>query len=108
MPGVCFAVRRSSLAQKIELTQRMRELTIRNEFLQSGDVADQLQASLSDLFARKVYLEWGLAEIRGLSIDGSPADTKVLVEKGPENLVDEAISMIGEETGLTEQERKNS
>lgn len=108
MPGVHFAIRRLSLVQKIELTQRMRELTIKNEFLQSGNIADQLQAFLSDLFARKLYLEWGLTEIRGLSIDGSPADVQALLEKGPEKLVDEAVTMIGEETGLTEQERKNS
>ena len=107
-PGIHFAIRRSSLAQKIELTRRMRELTIKNEFLQSGDVADQLQASLSDLLARKLYVEWGLVEVRGLSIDGSPADVQALIEKGPERLIDEVIAMIGEQTGLTEQERKNS
>lgn len=85
----------------------MRELTLRNEFLRAGDAADQLQASLSDLLARKLYLEWGLAEVRGLSIDGTPADVQGLIEKGPEKLADEAISMVAEETGLSEQERKN-
>lgn len=107
MPGVTFAVRRLSLSQKIELTQRMRELTLQNEFLRSGEAADQLQASLADLLARKLYLEWGLAEIRGLSVDGLPADVPALIDKGPVNLVDEAIAMIQSETGLTEQERKN-
>jgi hypothetical protein len=107
MPGVRFAIRRLSLSQKIDLTQRTRELTQKNEFLRSGDAADQLQASLSDLLARKLYLEWGLAEIRGLSIDGSPADIAALVDKAPVNLVDEVISMIQSETGLSEQERKN-
>ncbi|MBV8069256.1 MAG: hypothetical protein JO270_05085 [Acidobacteriaceae bacterium] len=107
-PGVHFAIRRCSLAQRIELTQRTRELTLKNEFLRAGDAADQLEASLSDLLARKLYLEWGLAEIKGLLIDAQPANVNLLVEKGPEDLVDEAISMIRSETALDEQERKNS
>ncbi len=107
-PGVHFAVRRSSLAQRIELTRKMRELTLKNEFLRAGDTADQLQASLSDLLARRTYVQWGLAEIRGLIIDGLQADVESVLDKGPENLIEEIITRISDETGLNEQERKNS
>lgn len=108
LPGVHFAVRRSSLSQRIDLTQRMRELTLNNEFLRAGDTADQLQASLSDLLARKLYIEWGLAEIKGLLIDDREVNVELLIEQGPEALIEEVISCINLETRLTEEERKNS
>jgi hypothetical protein len=107
-PGVHFAVRRSSLAQRIELTRKMRELTLKNEFLRAGDNTDQLQASLSDLLARRAFVEWGLTEIKGLSIDGVEADIGLVLEKGPEDLIEEIITRINAETRLDEQERKNS
>ncbi|MBV8553388.1 MAG: hypothetical protein JOY54_18990 [Acidobacteriaceae bacterium] len=107
LPGVRFAVRRSSLSQRIELANRVRELTLRNEFLRAGDAADQLEASLADLLARRVYLQWGLAEIKGLSIDGLPAEVELAIEKGPEDLLEEAIGAIRSATGLSEDERKN-
>jgi hypothetical protein len=86
----------------------MRELILKNEFLRAGDSADKLQASLSDLLARRLYLEWGLAEIQGLLIDGSEADIDLLICRGPEGLIEEIISQIESESGLTEDERKNS
>jgi len=107
IPNIQFAVRRASLLQRIELTRRLRELTLHNEFLNAGGTPDQLQASLSDLQARKLYLEWGLAEVKGLSIDGVLADADLLIAKGPENLLEEMISAIRSETQLSEDERKN-
>ncbi len=105
---VSFAVRKPSLAQRIQLTSRVRELTLKHEFLTSGDASDRLTASLSDLLVRKLYLEWGLVEIKGLRIDGKDASTSTLIEKGPEDLVDEIISAIEAQAGLSEEERKNS
>jgi len=105
---VSFAVRRPSLAQRIELTERARGLTLKHEFLAAGDLSDQLTASLSELLVRRLYLEWGLAEIKGLKIDGEPASMTTLVERGPEELADEIIKAIKAETGLSEDERKNS
>ncbi len=107
-PGVHFAIRRASLSQRIDLTRRMREVTLKNEFLRAGDTADQLQAALADLLARRLYIEWGLAEVKGLSIDGLPANVDLLIEKGPEKLLEEVISTIRSETELSEEERKNS
>ena len=105
---VSFAVRRPSLAQRIELTDRARNLSLKYEFLAAGGAADQLEASLSELLVRRLYLEWGLVDIKGLKIDGGPATVARLIERGPEELTDEIISAIKAESGLSDEERKNS
>jgi hypothetical protein len=106
--GVRFATRRISLAQRIELTRRAQELTLRYEFLKSGNTSDQLEAALSDLLVRKLYLEWGLVQLEGLAVDRQPASAELLIEKGPEELSDEIIAVLQGEIGLSEEERKNS
>ncbi len=105
---VRFAVRRPSLAQRIELTGQVRELTLKHEFLKAGNASDQIEAALSELLVHKLYVEWGLAEIQGLKIDGNPAATENLIERGPEELIQEIVTAIKAECGLTEDERKNS
>ena len=105
--GVRYAIRRVSLLQRIELTRRARELSIRNEFLKAGDSTEQLEASLADLLVRRLYIEWGLAELTGLRVDGKPATPGVLIDKGPEGLADEIISAIRGQLQLSEDERKN-
>lgn len=105
--GVRFSLRRMSLGQRIELTRRVHELTLRNEFLRGGGQADQIEARLGELLARRIYLEWGLAEIQGLVINGMTATTELLIEKGPEALADEIVASILSELQLTEEERKN-
>jgi hypothetical protein len=106
--GVSFAIRRPSLEQRIEMTSRVRDLTLKHEFLKAGDIADQLAASLSELLVSKLYLQWGLAEIKGLKIDGEQASVINLIERGPERLIEEIIGAIKAESALTEDERKNS
>ena len=105
--GVRFAIRRVSLAQRLDLNRRVREWTLQHEFLKAGSVADQLEAAWADLLVRKLYAEWGLAGVDGLLIDGQAATVELLIDKGPEGLVDEAVSAIQEEIGLSEDERKN-
>ena len=105
--GVRYAVRQASLAQRIELNHRVREVFLKHEFLQSGPLKDRLEASLSDLNARKIYLEWGLSELEGLSIDGQKASTDLLIEKGPESLSNEIVRTIRSEISLSEDEIKN-
>ena len=68
---------------------------------------EQLTAVLGELLAKRLYLEWGLAEVQGLTIDGAPASPAVLVEKGPESLAEEIIAAILGELQLTDEERKN-
>jgi hypothetical protein len=108
VPAVRFAIKRISLASRLELTRQLRELTLRYEFLNAGETSDQLEAAMSDLLVRKLYIEWGLAEIHGLAIDGKPATAALLIQKGPENLTGEIISAIRQEIELSEDERKNS
>lgn len=106
-PGVRFRIRRVSLASRIELTRRMRELTLRYEFLKAGDAADQLEASLSELLVQQLLIEWGLVEIEGLSINGEPGKLADLIENGPEPLSDEIATAVREQLGLSDEERKN-
>jgi len=54
-----------------------------------------------------VYLEWGLEEIEGLTIDGEQATPQALIEKGPMDLAREILGRIKRECGLSEGERKN-
>jgi hypothetical protein len=105
--GVRYAIRRVSLSQRIELTKRARELSLRHDFLKAGDTADQLEESLADLLIRRLYLEWGLAELTGLEIDEQPATVEVLIERGPEGLANEIVAAIRGQLGLSEEERKN-
>lgn len=107
-PGVQFAIRRMSLAQRIELTRRVRELTIKNDFLRCGGTEERLDATLGDLMARRLYLEWGLSGIEGLRIDGKDATAQMLIEHGPERLAEEAVAFVMDEIRLNEEEIKNS
>ena len=108
LKGVRYATRRASLSGRLELLNKVRELVLRNEFLKNGELAEQLEASMADVMVQRLYLEWGLAEINGLNIDGQPATTEMLIEKGPETLTDEIITSVQAELGLSEEERKNS
>lgn len=107
MPRVRYAVRQPSLAQRIALTKRLHELTLRHEFLANGNELHQLEMALADLLVQKLFVEWGLAQIDGLEIDGQPATVDLLIEKGPEQLVAEIAVQIRHECGLTDDERKN-
>jgi hypothetical protein len=105
--GVRFAIRRISLQQRIDLNRRLRDLTLQYEFLKTGDASSQLEAALSDLLVAKLYIEWGLVEVEGLSIDGKKATGALLIAYGPEYLTDEIVQRIQAESVLTEDERKN-
>jgi hypothetical protein len=107
MPQVRFAVREPSLQKRIDLTRQLHELTLRNEFLASGKEMEQLELALAELLVQKVLIEWGLAAIEGLYIDGKPATTSQLIEAGPERLVAEIAAAVRERCGLSEEERKN-
>ena len=108
IPGIRFAIRRVSLQQRMELTHRMRELSLRDDFLKSGSPTDQLHAAENEMAARKVLITWGLLKIAHLSLDGEPATAESIVEKGPEELANEIAAAIQAELGLSESEIKNS
>jgi transcriptional antiterminator Rof (Rho-off) len=107
LPGVRFAIRQVSLAQRIELAKSVRELVLKHEFLKAGDAGEQLEASLADLLARRLYLEWGVTRLEGLKIDGADATLELLIDKGPEELSSEIFETIRGAIGLSDEERKN-
>jgi hypothetical protein len=106
-PGVEFSIRKISLAQRIELTSRVRDLTLKNDFLKAGEPADQLDARLADLMTEKLYLEWAVVEVKGLAVDDQEATVDLVIRHGPEALVREMAEAIHAQMELSETERKN-
>lgn len=108
VPGVTLTVRRVSVARRLELLRRIRELTKRVEFYQAGaQLDDQLEASIASAEIESIYVVWGITSIEGLTIDGENATPDALVERGPESLVREAATKVRSQLGLSEEERKN-
>lgn len=107
IPGVEFAVRRVSLAGRIELTSRIRELCRGQEFKRAGGSLEQLDAAVTDLTVKSAYIDWGLSEVRNLRVQGRRIRTADAVCSAPECLTDEILGAIKSQLGLTEDERKN-
>jgi hypothetical protein len=108
MPGVEFSIRKISLSQRLDLTARIRQLTVQHEFLRAGNLSDQLEANMAELIVQKLYVEWAVAAVRGLRIDGEAASLGLVLERGPEELVAEMATAIRSHLGLTDEDRKNS
>jgi len=107
-PGVRFAIHRISFGRRMELSRRVRELSRRAEFLEAGaEVHEKIEANILAQEIDAMYLQWGLARLDGLTIDGEPASAVQLLEKGPEELAQEVVAAIKRQCGLTEAERKN-
>jgi hypothetical protein len=107
-PGVEFVIARITFGRRLELMKRVRDLAVRLEYFDAGrEEKNRIEASLLGAQLDRVYIEWGLEEVRGLEIDGEPATPASLVERGPEKLFQEALAAVKAECGLTEQERKN-
>jgi hypothetical protein len=106
--GVRYEIRRVSFGGRIELARRIREIGRRAEYLEAGtDVRDKLEATVLAAEIDRVYLEWGLAGVEGLEIDGAAATTESLIDHGPVGLAEEILARIKGECGLTDDERKN-
>jgi 2-iminoacetate synthase ThiH len=106
--GVSYTIRKLSLKRRIELIKRLRDLCIRSEVLLAGKNAEEkVEAALAIREIQEIYLEWGLKEITGLSIDGEPATVASLISSGPEKLTEEIVEAIQSEIHLSESERKN-
>jgi hypothetical protein len=107
-PGVEFVIFRMSFGRRLELMRRVRDLAARLEFFNAGrDAKNDMEASLLAGEIDRLYLLWGLQEIRGLELDGEPATAESLIERGPEDLSNEALAAIKSACGLNESERKN-
>ena len=107
--GVEVVVRRMSFARRVELMKRIRELARRAEFLNAGeDGTEKMDAALLGAEIDRLYVIWGVEEVRGLEIDGAPATGESLAAAGPEGVFREALEAVKAECGLSEGERKNS
>ena len=88
--------------------RRVRELARKAEFLDAGqDTGEKMDAALLRAEIDRLYLTWGLREVAGLALDGTPATPESLVESGPEELFREAVAAVWATTGLSAAERKN-
>ena len=107
-PGVTFVVARISFGRRLELMRRVRELAPKLEYCEAGNTTgDRIEANLLSAEIDRLYIEWGLREIRGLEIDGAPANPTTLVDAGPEDLCREALQFVKRASGLSESEAKN-
>jgi hypothetical protein len=108
MPGVAFVVAKMSLLRRMDLIRRIRELSLKGEFLIAGEAAEEkLQAALFSAEIDRLYVIWGLQELNGLEVDGVAATPELLVNTGPEELFREIVAAVKAECGLSEPERKN-
>src|SRR6266436_9349278 len=105
--GVVFVLAKMSFGRRVELTRRLREIAQKVEFLEAGDAKEKIDAALLTSEIDRLYALWGLREVRGLDLDGSPATPESLAAMGPEELFREAIAAVKAECGLTDAERKN-
>lgn len=97
-----------SFARRLELLRPLRDLAARHERCEAGgsDI-DRADAAMLEAEIERILLEWGLVEIEGLTIDGKPADTGLLIAAGPEDLAREIASRVRRETFLDQSARKN-
>jgi len=108
LEGVSFTIQRMSFGRRIELTSRIREIGAKIQYLDAGDsIEDKLESALISNEIDRLYLEWGLKEIHGLTVDGTDATPARLVTDGPEKLFREVVEAIKSECGLSGEERKN-
>ena len=108
LPGVEFVIARMTFGRRVELMKRVRDLAARAEFFDAGrDEKNRMEASLLGAEIDRLYIEWGVEEIRGLELDGEPATARSMVDRGPEELFHEALGAVKAECGLSETERKN-
>ena len=107
-PEVTLTVRRVSVARRLELLRKVRELSARMEFYKAGaQLEDKLDASIASAEVESLYVVWGVSRVDGLTIDGADATPESLVSSGPEDLVREAATLVRSQLGLNEDERKN-
>ncbi|HWF10752.1 MAG TPA: hypothetical protein VG297_19930 [Bryobacteraceae bacterium] len=107
-PGVELVVARMTFGRRLELMRKVRDLAARLEFFEAGrEARNEMEASLLGGEIDRLYVLWGLEEIRGLDIDGVPATPASLIERGPEDVFHEALDAVRAECGLSENERKN-
>ncbi len=106
--GVSFRIARISFLRRIELLKQLRGLFAELECRTAGESEmDRVEASRVGMEVQRAYLDWGLLELKGLTIDGTPATKDSLLAYGPESLCEEIAGAVKRRSFLTEAERKN-
>ena len=107
--GVKFTIAKVSFGRRVELMRKVRELARRLEFLEAGqEPGEKMDAAILRAEVDRLYVAWGVKGVSGLALDGAIATPESLMETGPEELFQEALAAVRAETGLTEEQRKNS
>jgi hypothetical protein len=97
-----------SFRGRLELTRTIGDMLGRLRYLSAGQtVDDRVQASLLAGEIDRLYIEWGLVSVEGLTVDGEPCDADLLLERGPEQLCREISAAIKRECTLSADDRKN-
>ena len=108
LEGVSFEIARMAFNRRMQLMRQVRELARNLEFLRAGESdAERMDAHILNAEIERAYITWGVVGVSGLLIDGEAATPASLLEKGPEQLVHEAIKAVRAECSLTDEERKN-
>lgn len=108
MPGVRMRIARISFSRRIDLLKRLRSLLPELEYRTAGEKdIDRAEAARLNLEVQRLYVEWGLLAVEGLTIDGTPATKESLLSHGPEQLCEEAAEAVRSRTFLSAEERKN-
>ena len=106
-PGVELVIARVTFGRRLELMKRVRDVSAQIEFFEAGlDEKSRMEASVLSAELDKLFVQWGLEEVRGLTIDGQKATPELLIEAGPEALFREALEAVKAECGLSEVEKK--
>ena len=107
-PGVEIVISKMTYGRRLDLMRRIRDLAARAEFLEAGvSGKDRMDASLLGAEIDRLYVQWGVEEVRGIDLNGQAATPAALIEIGPEDLFREAHSAVKAISGLNENERKN-
>jgi hypothetical protein len=105
-PGVSYRIARMSFGRRIELMRLVRDATIKLEFQEAAGETSQMEAAILSSEVDRLYVRWALKAIDGLLIDGLPATPEILVLDGPEELLQEVLTLVRAECGLSDAEKK--
>jgi hypothetical protein len=107
-PNVEFVIAKMTFGRRLDLMRRVRDLAACLEFFQAGrEAKHEMEATVLGAEIDRIYINWGVKEVRGLQIDGLAATPETLIDAGPEELFNEALAAVKAECGLNEDERKN-
>lgn len=108
-PGVTFEVFRLSVQRRAEIARRVVDKLAWLEYLEAGEArpGERLDAMRARQEVTALYLEWGLAGVKGLRLDGEEPTAERLLQCGPEGLCEEIAESVKQQLGLSEEERKN-